>query len=106
MWFGRNKRPGTLSIDDFKKNESGQVVVKRNTVVDSINIEAARLDPGSQTWLFVKAWAEKRREDARDECSFPKNNIEKTSIYRGHVQILDELLDLPNDKKKGLLDGI
>jgi hypothetical protein len=72
----------------------------------TLNPEHSYLEPASSTWVFIKAWAEKRLKTATDECISRSNDELDTEFYRGQVRILQDLIALPetSEKKSGLLE--
>ena len=53
-----------------------------------------KIDPNTQTWEAVKAWAEDQRDGAIERLiggAYP----EQDERIRGRIQALSELLDLP-----------
>ena len=63
------------------------------------------LDPRSSTWAFIHAWATEALKKAREKNDSANRDIIQTSILRGEIKILKELISLPNPKSvKGLLE--
>jgi len=62
------------------------------------------LDPHSSTWLFVRSWAQERLDKTRVKNDSANADIIQTSVMRGEIKVLKELINLPNPKPgKGLL---
>ena len=63
------------------------------------------LDPRSQTWIFINAWAHEALQKAREKNDNMNRDIAQTSMLRGEIKLLKELINLPNPKTvKGLLE--
>jgi len=63
------------------------------------------LDTRSQTWAFIHAWAKEALQKAREKNDNMNRDIAQTSMLRGEIKILKELINLPNLKTvKGLLE--
>ena len=68
-------------------------------------MEAGSLDPRSPTWIFIHNWAEEALQKAREKNDSINRDLIQTSMLRGEVKILKELINLPNPKSvKGLLE--
>ncbi len=57
------------------------------------------LDPGSQTWAFVSSWAHEHLQKARVKNDNINRDIIQTSVLRGEIKVLKELINLPNPKE-------
>jgi len=63
------------------------------------------LDPRSQTWLFVHSWAQQRLDKTRARNDSANADIIQTSVMRGEIKVLKELISLPAPKPgRGLLE--
>jgi hypothetical protein len=63
------------------------------------------LEARSQTWSFINAWAREALKKAREKNDSMNRDIVQTSMLRGEIKILKELINLPNPKTvKGLLE--
>lgn len=63
------------------------------------------LDPRSQTWLFIHSWAQERLDKTRARNDSANADIIQTSVMRGEIKVLKELISLPAPKPgRGLLD--
>ena len=63
------------------------------------------LDPRSSTWLFIHSWAQERLDKARLRNDSANADIIQTSVMRGEIKVLKELISLPVPKPgKGLLE--
>jgi hypothetical protein len=61
---------------------------------------AGRLDEYSDTWVFVRNWAESELTKAREENdSFKRDDIQ-TAALRGRIKLLKELMELPLPPRK------
>jgi hypothetical protein len=68
-------------------------------------LPTGNLDPRSPTWAFIKNWAEESMQKAREKNDNINRDLIQTSMLRGEVKILKELINLPNTKSvKGLLE--
>lgn len=90
---------------------------KENPAEESIvrNLEArlpdqpmmgrGELDPRSLTWIFIHNWASEALAKAREKNDNTNRDLAQTSVLRGEIKILKELINLPNPKVvKGLLE--
>lgn len=57
--------------------------------------EEGRLDIYSETWVFVRNWAQKELASARERNDYFKNDEIKTAALRGRIKLLKEILSLP-----------
>ena len=78
-------------------------------VLEEIPITFAKqtgiLDPRSSTWLFIHSWAQERLEKTRARNDSANADIIQTSVMRGEIKVLKELISLPAPKPgRGLLD--
>ena len=63
------------------------------------------LDPRSSTWLFIHSWAQQRLEKTRARNDSANADIIQTSVMRGEIKVLKELIGLPAPKPgRGLLE--
>jgi len=63
------------------------------------------LDPRSSTWLFIHSWAQERLDKARLRNDSANADIIQTSVMRGEIKVLKELISLPVPKHgRGLLE--
>ena len=63
------------------------------------------LDPRSPTWLFIHSWAQERLDKARLRNDSANADIIQTSVMRGEIKVLKELISLPVPKPgRGLLE--
>ena len=63
------------------------------------------LDPRSSTWLFIHSWAQQRLDKARLRNDSANADIIQTSVMRGEIKVLKELMGLPAPKYgRGLLE--
>lgn len=68
-------------------------------------IGTGHLDPGSQTWIFINSWAREALQKAREKNDSANRDLTQTSLLRGEIKILKELINLPNPRTvKGLLE--
>lgn len=61
---------------------------------------ADQIDPNSQTWRAVKAWAEGRRERSRSALEAQALPASDTEFERGKIAAVRELLALAEPKVK------
>jgi hypothetical protein len=63
------------------------------------------LDPRSQTWMFIRNWALEELQKTREKNDNINRDLAQTSVLRGQIKILKDLISLPNPKVvKGLLE--
>jgi hypothetical protein len=63
------------------------------------------LDPGSQTWLYIRNWATEKLKEVREKNDSINRDTTQTAVLRGEIKILKELINLPVPKSvKGLLE--
>ena len=75
--------------------------VEESTFYGGIGI----LDPRSSTWLFIHSWAQERLDKTRKRNDSTNADIIKTSVMRGEITVLKELISLPVPKPgRGLLE--
>ncbi|MDZ4340932.1 MAG: hypothetical protein U1E51_00660 [Candidatus Binatia bacterium] len=60
------------------------------------------LDPRSSTWIFVQSWAEAQLEKVREKNDSANLDLTQTSVLRGQIKTLKDLIHLPKPKR-GLL---
>lgn len=53
-----------------------------------------RLDPHSETWAFIKGWAEEKREVALRKCAEMGLSPAETEHYRARFALAEEILAL------------
>jgi len=89
-----------------KKEKQSAVTSKIDTIPPlQAVIGGGVLDPRSQAWMFVEAWATERLQRAREKNDNTNRDLNQTSVLRGEIKILKELINLPNPKNmKGLLE--
>lgn len=57
------------------------------------------IEPNSNTWCQVKAWAEEQKLDVQQKLAQPGLEDRPTELQRGRLQQLNALLDLANPPK-------
>lgn len=63
------------------------------------------LDLRSPTWAYIKDWATDRLQKAREKNDNASRDFAQTSMLRGEIKILKELINLSTPKSvKGLLE--
>lgn len=65
---------------------------------DIVGMEG-KLDIYSPTWQFINKWAETELTKARESNDFVKLTETKTSVLRGRIKLLKEILGLPERKQ-------
>ena len=59
-----------------------------------------RIDTYSDTWTFVRGWAEAELSKARQDNDSLTNDDVRTSSLRGRIKLLKELIELPLPPKR------
>lgn len=63
------------------------------------------IETGSETWLFIEAWATKQIEKHRQANDSPQCTYENTQFLRGKIAVLKALLTLPDPPDGGPITG-
>ena len=53
-----------------------------------------RLDPGSETWNYIRMWARDRLKQAREDNDAISLNDIQTAALRGRIEAYREIMDL------------
>ena len=94
----------------FTPEETGQaekpfVPIEATSPAGMSSLAMGYLDPRSQTWSFINAWAYEALQKAREKNDNMNRDMVQTSMLRGEIRVLKELINLPNPKSvKGLLE--
>lgn len=64
-----------------------------------INPASHKINIHSDTWKAVAAWAEKELMVGREQNDKIKLDMVKTSVIRGKIKVLKEILQLPETKR-------
>lgn len=57
-----------------------------------------RLDPYSETWAFIRTYCLQRMTEMRVANDNPNLDEKRTSVIRGEIKALKEIMDLPKPK--------
>jgi hypothetical protein len=68
-------------------------------------VGVGHLDSRSSTWIYIHAWATEALQKAREKNDSANRDLVQTSLLRGEIKILKELINLPKPKPvRGLLE--